>query len=49
MFNWLQKAVEKKSTPIYIVLFNEYFRKYESDPRFHSFLASVGLSHRAKI
>jgi TolB-like protein len=48
-FHWLQKAVEKKSTPIYIALFNECFRKYESDPRFHFFLASVGLSHRAKI
>jgi adenylate cyclase len=49
MFHWLQKAVEKKSTPIYIVFFDDCFRKYESDPRFHSFLASVGLSHRAKI
>jgi len=48
MFNWLQKAVEKKSTPIYMVFFNECFRKYESDPRFHSFLDSIGLSHRAK-
>jgi tetratricopeptide (TPR) repeat protein len=49
MFHSLQKAVEKKSAPIYIVFFDDYFRKYESDPRFHSFLASVGLSHRAKI
>jgi TolB-like protein/Tfp pilus assembly protein PilF len=48
MFNWLQKAVEKKSTPIYMVFFNECFRRYESDPRFHSFLDSIGLSHRAK-
>jgi len=49
MFHWLQKAVEKKSTPIYIVFLTECFREYESDPRFHSFLTSVGLSHRAKI
>jgi TolB-like protein len=48
MFNWLQKAVEKKSTPIYMVFFNECFRRYQSDPRFHSLLALVGLSHRAK-
>lgn len=48
MFNWLQKAAEVKSTPIYLALIHESFREYESDPRFHSFLASIGLSHRAK-
>jgi TolB-like protein/Tfp pilus assembly protein PilF len=49
MFTWLQKAAEVKSTPIYLALIHESFREYESDPRFHSFLASIGLSHRAKI
>jgi TolB-like protein len=48
MFHWLQKAVEVKSTPIYLALIHECFRKCESDPRFHSFLASIGLSHLAK-
>ena len=48
MFAWLQKAAEKKSAPIYIVFLTESFRKYDTDPRFHSFLASIGLLHRAK-
>jgi tetratricopeptide (TPR) repeat protein len=29
-------------------LFSKDFRSYESDPRYHSFLASLGLSHLAK-
>ena len=48
MFSWLQKAVEKKSTPIYIALISEYFCQYESDPRFHAFLDSIGLSKLAR-
>jgi TolB-like protein len=48
LFTWLQKAVDVKSTPIYLVFMTECFREYDSDPRFHSFLASIGLSHRAK-
>jgi hypothetical protein len=43
-FEWLQRAVERKSTPIYIVVFNSDFRVYFDDPRYHAFLASIGLS-----
>jgi TolB-like protein/Tfp pilus assembly protein PilF len=48
MFDWLSKAVVQKSTPIYLPLITEDFRPYLSDPRFHSFLDSIGLSHLAK-
>ena len=48
MFNWIQKAVEKKSGPVYLALISEYFCEYESDPRFHAFLDSIGLSKLAK-
>jgi TolB-like protein len=48
MFEWLQRAVEQRSTPIYLVILSEEFRPFRSDPRFHSILASIGLSHLAK-
>jgi tetratricopeptide (TPR) repeat protein len=48
MFEWLDRAVAVKSTPVYISLFSEEFRPYHTDPRFHSFLASIGLAHLAK-
>jgi TolB-like protein len=48
MFEWLERAVALKSTPIYIPLLNEEFRRHETTPRYHSFLASIGLSHRAR-
>lgn len=45
MYEWLERAVRVKSTPIYIPALSEEFRPYRADPRFHSFLASIGLSH----
>jgi TolB-like protein len=45
MFEWLQRSVEQRSTPIYLVVLSEEFRPFRSDPRFHSILASIGLSH----
>jgi TolB-like protein len=47
MFEWLRTAVEQKSVPVYLALISEDFRPYRSDPRYHSFLASIGLSHLA--
>jgi tetratricopeptide (TPR) repeat protein len=48
MFEWLQRSVEHRSTPVYIALLSEEFIPFRSDPRFHSFLASIGLSHLAR-
>jgi TolB-like protein/Flp pilus assembly protein TadD len=48
MFEWLQRSVEQRSTPVYLALIHEEFIPFRSDPRFHSFLASIGLSHLAK-
>jgi TolB-like protein/Tfp pilus assembly protein PilF len=48
MFEWLQRSVEQRSTPIYLVLICEEFRPFRSDPRFQSILASIGLSHLAR-
>jgi TolB-like protein/Tfp pilus assembly protein PilF len=49
MFEWLERAVAVKSTPIYVPLISEEFRPYETDTRYHGFLASIGLSHRARF
>jgi TolB-like protein/Tfp pilus assembly protein PilF len=48
MFECLEHAVTVKSTPIYIGVLNKEFRAYDADPRYHSFLASIGLSHLAR-
>jgi TolB-like protein/Flp pilus assembly protein TadD len=48
MFECLEHAIALKSCPVYVVVFSEEFRPYHSDPRYHSFLASIGLSHRAR-
>jgi TolB-like protein/Flp pilus assembly protein TadD len=48
MFEWLQRAVERRSTPIYIVVISEEFRPYAADPRYRYFLDSIGLSKLAK-
>jgi TolB-like protein/Flp pilus assembly protein TadD len=48
MFECLEHAIAVKSCPVYIVVFSEEFRPYHSDPRYHSFLASIGLSHLAR-
>ncbi|WP_263360137.1 winged helix-turn-helix domain-containing protein [Acidicapsa ligni] len=47
MFDWLSKAVDQKSAPIYLPLITEDFRPYRSDPRFRLFLESIGLAHLA--
>jgi serine/threonine-protein kinase len=48
MFEWLQKSVEQRSAPIYLPLISEEFAPFRSDPRFHAFLDSIGLSKLAK-
>jgi len=48
MFEWLQRAVERRSTPIYIALVSAEFHPYAVDPRFHRFLDSIGLSNLAR-
>jgi TolB-like protein len=45
MFECLEHAVTVRSTPIYIAVLNKEFRDYDADPRYHRFLASIGLSH----
>ena len=47
MFRWLERAVALKSTPVYIAVLTENFKPYRTDPRYHAFLASIGLSHLA--
>ncbi len=49
MFDWIERAVKQKAAPIYLILISENFRPYRSDPRYRSFLASIGLSHLAKV
>ena len=44
-FEWLTKAVEGRSAPIYIALIQPVFDPFRSDPRFRVFLDSIGLGH----
>ena len=48
MYDWLEHAVAVKSTPIYAAVIGYEFYPYFSDPRFHSFLASIGLPQRGR-
>lgn len=52
MYEWLERAVEVKSTPVYIpAIHSDYsaeYYQYRMDPRFQSFLGSIGLSHRVR-
>jgi TolB-like protein/Flp pilus assembly protein TadD len=48
MYEWLERAVAVKSTPIYITVISNEFDPYRADARFHKFLASIGLSHLAR-
>jgi len=43
MFKWLDQARDRKSVPIYIATMSDEFRPFRSDPRYQTFLASVGL------
>jgi hypothetical protein len=47
MYQWLERAVALKSTPVYIAVLTEDFGPYRTDSRYHAFLASIGLSHLA--
>ena len=47
MFRWLQIAFERKSGPLYIVLRGKPFRPYQADPRYRSFVESLGLPRGA--
>jgi streptogramin lyase len=49
MFEWLERAVAVKSTPIYAGIICYEFTPYFKDPRYHSFLDSIGLSHLKSI
>jgi tetratricopeptide (TPR) repeat protein len=48
MYEWLERAVTVKSSPIYVPVISEEFHPYRTERRYHSFLASIGLSHLAK-
>jgi hypothetical protein len=48
MYEWLERAVAVKSTPIYIAPLCDEFRPYWGEPRYHGFLASIGLSRIAR-
>jgi TolB-like protein/lipoprotein NlpI len=48
MYEWLERAVAVKSTPIYITVISNEFDPYRADARFHRFLASIGLMHMAR-
>jgi len=48
MYQWLDRAVAVKSTPIYIAVLCDEFRPYLTEARYHGFLASIGLSHLAR-
>lgn len=48
MFEWLDRAVAVKSTPIYIAVIGLEFAPYTSDPRYRKFLESTGLPHPAR-
>ena len=49
MFDWIERAVNQKAAPIYLVMISEPFFRYRTDPRYHSFLASIGLPHLARF
>lgn len=45
MYEWLERGVAQKSTPMYIAVLTHEFHPYRTESRYHSFLASIGLSH----
>jgi TolB-like protein/Tfp pilus assembly protein PilF len=48
MLRFLQLAYERKSAPLYLVGVQNNFLRYESDPRFRSFLKLLGLPGRTR-
>ena len=49
MYECLERAIALKSGPMYLVVLNEEYFPHHTDPRFHRVLASIGLSHRARV
>jgi TolB-like protein/thioredoxin-like negative regulator of GroEL len=49
LFEWLDRAVTHKSTPVYVAVLSEELRPYHADPRYHRFLAQIGLRQPAHI
>jgi TolB-like protein/Tfp pilus assembly protein PilF len=43
LFPWLDRARDARSTPIYLILIDPNFRRFESDPRYAAFRVSLGL------
>jgi TolB-like protein/Tfp pilus assembly protein PilF len=48
MFRLLHLAVQRKSTPLYLMTVNREFRQYHRDPRFRDLLAMTGLPSRLR-
>jgi TolB-like protein/Tfp pilus assembly protein PilF len=48
MYAWLKRAIEVKSTPIYVAVISKEFHPYRTQPRFESFLSTIGLLQRAR-
>jgi TolB-like protein/Tfp pilus assembly protein PilF len=48
MFYWMQRALEGKCGPLYIVPISKSFRRYVSDPRYAAFMSSIGLPTERK-
>jgi serine/threonine protein kinase/Tfp pilus assembly protein PilF len=44
MFRWLQRALEVKCVPLYLVLLNSNFRRHKQDPRYQEFLRSMHIT-----
>ena len=49
MFRCLQIAFERQCGPLYIVPSSKAFRRYRSDPRYGSFVESLGLPPRRAL
>ena len=47
-FRWLQIAYERRAPSLYIVRFLKCFVRFESDPRYLSFLDQIGLPRRSR-
>ena len=48
MYEWLERGVAQKSTPMYLAVINQEFQPYFADSRFKGLLASIGLAHLAR-
>ncbi|HWE84565.1 MAG TPA: tetratricopeptide repeat protein [Terracidiphilus sp.] len=48
MYDCLERGVAQKSAPMYVAVISQEFYPYRTEARFHSFLASIGLSQLAR-